>query len=87
MRDTQARGMREPYLAVGQSGERCPGPLEARHCPVGTVLGALMVGSIETAIVAAGLTGYFTQCFNGIIIVLSLVTYRLTSPRTRAGRR
>jgi len=52
----------------------------------GSVVGALTVGSIETGIVAAGLTGYFTQFFDGIVIVLSLVTHRLTRPRARAGR-
>jgi simple sugar transport system permease protein len=53
----------------------------------GSVVGALTVGSIETGIVAAGLTGYFTQFFYGAVIVLSLVTHRLTRPRARiAGR-
>src|SRR5437667_434967 len=52
----------------------------------GSVVGALTVGSIETGIVAAGLTGYFTQFFDGIVIVLSLVTHRITRPRTRVGR-
>jgi simple sugar transport system permease protein len=52
----------------------------------GSVVGALTVGSIETGIVAAGLTGYFTQFFDGIVIVLSLVTHRLTRPRARLGR-
>jgi ribose/xylose/arabinose/galactoside ABC-type transport system permease subunit len=52
----------------------------------GSVVGALTVGSIETGIVAAGLTGYFTQFFYGVVIVLSLVTHRLTRPRTRVGR-
>src|ERR1700716_3050102 len=51
----------------------------------GSVAGALTVGSIETGIVAAGLTGDFTQFFDGIVIVLSLVTHRLTRPRTRVG--
>ncbi|MBV9170292.1 MAG: ABC transporter permease [Chloroflexi bacterium] len=52
----------------------------------GSVVGALTVGSIEAGIVAAGLTGYWTQFFDGIVIVLSLVTHRLTRPRTRVGR-
>jgi simple sugar transport system permease protein len=52
----------------------------------GAVVGALTVGSIETGIVAAGLTGYYTQFFDGVVIVLSLVTHRLTRPRTRLGR-
>ena len=53
----------------------------------GSVVGALTVGSIETGIVAAGLTGYFTQFFYGVVIVLSLVTHRLTRPRTKVGGR
>jgi simple sugar transport system permease protein len=53
----------------------------------GSVVGALTVGSIETGIVAAGLTGYFTQFFYGVVIVLSLVTHRLTRPRTKTGGR
>jgi simple sugar transport system permease protein len=53
----------------------------------GSVVGALTVGSIETGIVAAGLTGYFTQFFYGAVIVLSLVTHRLTRPRSRVGGR
>jgi ribose/xylose/arabinose/galactoside ABC-type transport system permease subunit len=53
----------------------------------GSVIGALTVGSIETGIVAAGLTGYFTQFFYGVVIVLSLVTHRLTRPRTKVGGR
>jgi simple sugar transport system permease protein len=52
----------------------------------GSVVGSLTVGSIETGIVAAGLTGYFTQFFDGVVIVLSLVTHRVTRPRTRVGR-
>jgi ribose/xylose/arabinose/galactoside ABC-type transport system permease subunit len=52
----------------------------------GSAVGALTVGSIETGIVAAGLTGYYTQFFYGVVIVLSLVIHRLTRPRTRGGR-
>jgi simple sugar transport system permease protein len=53
----------------------------------GSVVGALTVGSIETGIVAAGLTGYFTQFFYGVVIVLSLITHRLTRPWSRVGGR
>lgn len=53
----------------------------------GSVVGAFTVGSIETGIVAAGLTGYFTQFFYGVVIVLSLVTHRLTRPRAKVGGR
>lgn len=46
----------------------------------GAVVGAFTVGFIESGIVAAGLTGYWTQFIYGIVIVLSLVTHRLYSP-------
>ena len=46
----------------------------------GAIVGAFTVGFIESGIVAAGLTGYWTQFIYGIVIVLSLVTHRLYSP-------
>ena len=46
----------------------------------GAVVGAFTVGFIESGIVSAGLTGYWTQFIYGIVIVLSLVTHRLYSP-------
>jgi ribose/xylose/arabinose/galactoside ABC-type transport system permease subunit len=46
----------------------------------GAVVGAFTVGFIESGIVAAGLTGYWTQFIYGVVIVLSLVTHRLYSP-------
>jgi len=54
---------------------------------VGTVTGAAIgtftVGFIETGIIAAGLTAFFTQFFYGLIIVLSLLGHRFNSPRYR----
>jgi ribose/xylose/arabinose/galactoside ABC-type transport system permease subunit len=47
----------------------------------GAIVGAFTVGFIESGIVAAGLTGYWTQFIYGIVIVLSLVTHRLYSPQ------
>jgi len=52
----------------------------------GSVIGAFTVGLIETGVIAAGLTGYFTQFFYGLVIVLSLVTHRLNRPRQRVNR-
>src|SRR5579872_232243 len=46
----------------------------------GAIVGAFTVGFIESGIVAAGLTGYWTQFIYGVVIVLSLVTHRLYSP-------
>lgn len=47
---------------------------------VGTIFGAFMgafiIGFIETGIITAGLTGFWTQLFYGLIIVLSLLAHR-----------
>lgn len=51
----------------------------------GAAVGAATVGFIETGIIAAGLTGFYTQFFYGLVIVVSLVTHRLNRPRQRAG--
>jgi simple sugar transport system permease protein len=42
----------------------------------GAVVGAFTVGFIETGIVAAGLTGFWTQFFYGLVIILSLIGLR-----------
>jgi simple sugar transport system permease protein len=47
----------------------------------GAVVGAFTVGFIESGIVAAGLTGFWTQLVYGIVIVLSLITHRINSPQ------
>jgi ribose/xylose/arabinose/galactoside ABC-type transport system permease subunit len=47
----------------------------------GAVLGAFTVGFIESGIVAAGLTGFYTQLFYGLVIILSLVGHRLIQGR------
>jgi len=43
----------------------------------GAAIGAIMMGFIETGIVGAGLTGYYTQFFYGLIIILSLICHRI----------
>ena len=54
---------------------------------VGTVVGAgigvFIISFIETGIVAAGLTGFFTQFFNGLVIVLSMIGHKFNGPRYR----
>ena len=54
---------------------------------VGTVLGgaigALIVSFIQTGIVAAGLSGFYVQFFNGLIIILSLLGHRWNQVRYR----
>jgi simple sugar transport system permease protein len=50
---------------------------------VGAVIGAFIVGFIETGIIASGLTGYYTQFFYGLIIILSLISHRFNQGRYR----
>jgi simple sugar transport system permease protein len=42
---------------------------------LGTFLGAFIIGAIEAATVAAGLTGFWTQLIYGLIIVLSVIMH------------
>jgi simple sugar transport system permease protein len=42
---------------------------------LGTFLGAFIIGSIDAATVAIGMTGYLTQLIYGFIIVLSVVMH------------
>ena len=50
---------------------------------VGAVIGAFIVGFIETGIIASGLTGYYTQFFYGLIIIMSLISHRFNQGRYR----
>jgi len=50
---------------------------------LGTFLGAFIIGAIEAATVATGLTGFWTQLIYGLIIVLSVIMH--TYLRKRAG--
>lgn len=54
---------------------------------VGTVaggaIGALIVSFIQTGIVASGLSGFYVQFFNGLIIILSLLGHRWNQVRYR----
>jgi len=54
---------------------------------VGTVaggaIGALIVSFIQSGIVAAGLSGFYVQFFNGLIIILSLIGHRWNQRRFR----
>lgn len=45
---------------------------------IGASAGALILGFLETGIITVGLTGFYTQFFFGMIIVLSLVSHRFT---------
>lgn len=54
---------------------------------IGTVLGGVfgvsIVSFIETGVIAAGLTGFYTQFVYGIIIISSLIGHRLNGDRVR----
>lgn len=50
---------------------------------IGSAFGAGIIAFIETGIIAAGLTGYVTQFFNGLVIIVSLLGHRFNGPRYR----
>ena len=50
---------------------------------VGGAIGALTVAFIQTGVVAAGLSGFHVQFFNGLIIILSLLGHRWNQARYR----
>ena len=49
----------------------------------GSAIGALIVSFIQTGIVGAGLSGFYVQFFNGLIIILSLIGHRWNQIRYR----
>lgn len=49
----------------------------------GGAIGALTVSFIQTGIVGAGLSGFYVQFFNGLIIILSLLGHRWNQIRYR----
>ncbi|EPE96398.1 ABC transporter permease subunit [Rhizobium grahamii] len=50
---------------------------------MGGAIGALTVASIQTGVVAAGLSGFYVQFFYGLIIILSLLGHRWNQIRYR----
>jgi simple sugar transport system permease protein len=50
---------------------------------IGAVFGACTVRFIQTGVIEAGLTGFWTQFFNGLIILLALAGHKLHEPRYR----
>jgi simple sugar transport system permease protein len=48
---------------------------------LGTFLGAFIIGAIEAATVAVGLTGFWTQLIYGLIIVLSVIMHTFLRKR------
>ena len=55
---------------------------------VGTIfggfLGAIVIGFLETGIIAAGLTGFWTKLVYGLIIILSIISHRYGAERRRS---
>ena len=49
----------------------------------GGAIGALTVSFIQSGIVAAGLSGFYVQFFNGLIIILALLGHRWNQKRYR----
>jgi len=49
----------------------------------GGVIGAFIVGFIETGLIAAGLTGFYTQFFYGLVLVLALIGHRFNQQKYR----
>jgi simple sugar transport system permease protein len=50
---------------------------------VGGAIGALIVSFIQSGVVAAGLSGFYVQFFNGLIIILALLGHRWNQKRFR----
>lgn len=50
---------------------------------VGATIGAFILGFLETGIIAAGLTGFYTQFFFGLILLLSLISHRFTGTQRK----
>jgi ribose/xylose/arabinose/galactoside ABC-type transport system permease subunit len=50
---------------------------------VGGAIGALIISFIQSGIISAGLTGFYVQFFNGLIIVLALLGHRWNQARYR----
>jgi simple sugar transport system permease protein len=49
----------------------------------GAIMGAFILGFIETGIVASGLTGFYKQFFYGLILILALISHRYAGLRRK----
>ncbi|MBC7218118.1 MAG: ABC transporter permease [Candidatus Caldatribacterium sp.] len=47
---------------------------------IGAAIGALILSFIETGIIASGLTGFYTQFFYGLILIVALISHKLGGP-------
>ena len=53
----------------------------------GTVIGSIMMGTIEAGIVSSGWSGFWTRFVDGLVLLLSVSFYALVSKRKRGKRR
>lgn len=53
----------------------------------GTLIGAIIMGSLEAGIIISGISGFWTQFIFGVVIVLSLTVYAYMNKRLGLGRR
>ncbi|HWR22358.1 MAG TPA: ABC transporter permease [Feifaniaceae bacterium] len=51
---------------------------------IGSAMGAFILSFLETGIIASGLTGFYTQFFFGLILVLSLISHKFSGMKRRA---
>ena len=73
----QGEGSMMPVLAaVFVGGTSVTG---GRGTILGTVLGALMIGSLEAGIIAIGLSGFWVQLIYGAVIIVCVTIYSLMS--------
>jgi simple sugar transport system permease protein len=73
----QGEGSLMPVLAaVFVGGTSVTG---GRGTILGTVLGALMIGSLEAGIIAIGLSGFWVQLIYGAVIIVCVTIYTLIS--------
>ena len=45
---------------------------------IGAVIGSLILSFIDTGIIASGLTGFYTQFFYGLILILALISHKFS---------
>ena len=50
---------------------------------VGAIFGSFTIRFIETGVIAVGMTGFWTQLVNGVIILIALASHKLHDPRLR----
>jgi len=47
----------------------------------GPVIGVFIVGFIETGLISSGFSGFYTQFFYGVVLILSLITHRFNQKK------